>query len=47
VLSTTAFILGIKEGVDYIQGFPGAEGLIISTQARAQTRGFFKYEVAA
>lgn len=47
VLSTTAFILGLKEGIEFIQGFPGAEGLIISGRARAQTRGFFQYEVAA
>jgi thiamine biosynthesis lipoprotein len=43
VLSTTAFVLGVPKGVEYIQAFPGAEGLLITDQARAQTRGFFHY----
>lgn len=43
VLSTTAFLLGVNEGINYIHGFPGAEGLMCTGSARAQTRGFFKY----
>ncbi len=45
VLSTTAFVLGVRDGLDFIQGFPGAEGLIRSTETEAQTRGFFNYVV--
>ena len=47
VLSTTAFILGVPAGIDFIQSFPGAEGLIITENARAQTRGFFNHVVPA
>jgi len=43
VLSTTAFVLGIPRGVEFIQSFPGAEGLLVGEQIRAQTRGFFNY----
>lgn len=43
VLSTTAFLLGVSEGINYIHGFPGAEGLMSTASTRAQTRGFFKY----
>jgi len=43
VLSTTAFVLGLQEGLGFIQAFPAAEGLLISEQSRAQTRGFFNY----
>lgn len=46
VLSTTAFVLGPEEGVKFIQGFPGAEGLLVTEQFRAQTRGFFNYVVS-
>jgi thiamine biosynthesis lipoprotein len=46
VLSTTAFVLGVPKGVDFIQASPGAEGLLITQRARAQTRGFFNYVVA-
>lgn len=45
VLSTTAFVLGVPKGVEFIQAYPGAEGLIITERARAQTRGFFHYVV--
>jgi thiamine biosynthesis lipoprotein len=45
-LSTTAFVLGVPKGVEFIQSFPGAEGLLITEHARAQTRGFFNYVVA-
>ena len=43
MLSTTAFVLGIPQGIDLIQGTPGAEGLLVTERARAQTRGFFHY----
>jgi hypothetical protein len=31
--------------VAFIQAFPGAEGLLVADDARAQTRGFFNYVV--
>jgi thiamine biosynthesis lipoprotein len=43
ILSTTAFVLGPVAGLDFIQRFPGAEGLIVTSQARVQTRGFWNY----
>ncbi len=46
VLSTTSFVLGADEGIRFIQGFPGAEGLMVTETARAQTRGFFNYVVS-
>lgn len=45
-LSTTAFVLGVTKGIEFIQSFPGAEGLIVTEHARAQTRGFFNYVVS-
>lgn len=46
VLATTAFVLGAQKGIAFIQGFPGAEGLVVTEHARAQTRGFFLHVVA-
>ncbi len=46
VLCTTAFVLGLKEGIDFIQAFPRAEGILVNESSRAQTRGFFNYVVA-
>jgi FAD:protein FMN transferase len=43
VLSTTAFVLGVPKGIEFIQACPGAEGLLLTERARAQTRGFFNY----
>jgi FAD:protein FMN transferase len=43
VLSTTAFVLGVPRGIEFIQACPGAEGLLVMDRARAQTRGFFNY----
>lgn len=43
ILSTTAFVLGVPKGIEFIQAQPGAEGLIVTDRARAQTRGFFNY----
>ena len=43
VLSTTAFVLGVTKGLEFIQACPGAEGLLLTGNTRAQTRGFFNY----
>ncbi len=43
VLSTTAFVLGVPRGIEFIQSIPGAEGLIVTSNSRAQTRGFYQY----
>lgn len=47
VLSTTAFVLGVPKGIEFIQAFPGAEGVITTGHARAQTRGFFQHVVSS
>lgn len=46
VLSTTAFVLGVPKGIEFIQSCPGAEGLLLTNDARGQTRGFFHYVVS-
>jgi thiamine biosynthesis lipoprotein len=46
VLSTAAFVLGPQKGIEFIQSFPGAEGLIVMDHGRAQTRGFFHHVVS-
>jgi thiamine biosynthesis lipoprotein len=46
VLSTSAFILGPEEGLKLIQSTPGAEGVILTADRRAQTRGFFNHVVS-
>lgn len=46
VLSTTAFVLGVPKGVEFIQACPGAEGLLLTENERAQTRGFIQYAVS-
>lgn len=43
ILSTTAFVLGVPLGIEFIQSIPGAEGLIVTSHARAQTRAFYQY----
>lgn len=43
VLSTTAFILGPRDGVDLIQSIPGAAGCISTDQQRYETRQFSNY----
>jgi thiamine biosynthesis lipoprotein len=43
ILSTTAFVLGVHQGIDFIQSSQGAEGLLIAGGTRAQTRNFFQY----
>jgi thiamine biosynthesis lipoprotein len=47
VLSTTAFVLGLPQGLAWIESFPGAQGSLLTAQAKAQTRGFFHYVVAS
>jgi thiamine biosynthesis lipoprotein len=47
VLSTTAFVLGLQEGSEFIRAFPGAEGIVCSDNRRAQTPGFFHYAVSS
>jgi thiamine biosynthesis lipoprotein len=43
ILSTAAFILGLKEGLEMISLCPGVEGCIITETARNQTRMFHAY----
>jgi len=38
-------VLGSVEGIRFIESVPKAEGLIISTQTRAQSRAFWQYVV--
>ncbi|MBA3848726.1 MAG: FAD:protein FMN transferase [Opitutus sp.] len=45
LLSTTAFILGPAAGRDFIARFPGAEGVIVTTTGRIQTKGFWSHVV--
>jgi thiamine biosynthesis lipoprotein len=45
-LATAAFVLGVPQGIELIQSVPGAEGLLVTERARAQTRGFYRYAVA-
>ncbi len=45
VLSTTALMLGVPGGIDFIHSFPGAEGIMATGHARAQTRGFYHHVV--
>jgi thiamine biosynthesis lipoprotein len=46
ILSTTAFVLGVPAGIDFIQACQGAEGILLAGKTRAQTRGFYNYVVA-
>ena len=46
VLSTTAFILGAKEGIELISLCPGVEGCITTESARNQTRAFHAYKTS-
>jgi thiamine biosynthesis lipoprotein len=43
ILSTTAFVLGAKEGINLIEGYCGAEGCITTEYARSETRRFANY----
>ncbi|MGY8719289.1 MAG: FAD:protein FMN transferase, partial [Verrucomicrobiia bacterium] len=46
MLATAAFVMGPENGLDFIQSTPGAEGCMVSTGAKHQTRGFFHYVVS-
>jgi thiamine biosynthesis lipoprotein len=43
MLSTSAFIAGIQDGLELIRACPGSEGILLTDQERAQTRGFPDY----
>ena len=43
VLSTSAFVLGVPKGINLIQDYPTAEGLLVTDRVRAQTRNFHAY----
>jgi thiamine biosynthesis lipoprotein len=43
ILSTAAFILGPREGIDIMGFCPGVEGAIITEKNRITTRGFGRY----
>jgi len=43
VLSTTAFILGLQEGLNLIGSYLGAEGAITTNNSRHQSRRFHEY----
>ncbi|MDX2186560.1 MAG: FAD:protein FMN transferase [Opitutaceae bacterium] len=45
VLSTSAFILGGREGAAFVQQSMGCEACLVGDQARHQTRGFVNYVV--
>ena len=42
IVATTAFILGLPAGIDFIQSFPNCEGTIITAATRGQTRGYLE-----
>lgn len=46
MLATSAFVLGPNAGLDLIQETMGAEGCMVSSHAKHQTRGFFHYVVS-
>ena len=46
MLATAAFVLGPDAGLNLIQETMGAEGCMVSTNAKHQTRGFFHYVVS-
>jgi thiamine biosynthesis lipoprotein len=43
ILSTSAFVLGAKEGLDLITVCPGVEGAITTETNRVHTRNFYAY----
>ena len=47
ILSTSAFILGLKEGLDLISLCPGVEGCITTEHARNHTRLFHAYTTSS
>jgi FAD:protein FMN transferase len=45
VLSTTAFVLGAREGLNLIENYHGAEGCIITESSRFETRRFISHVI--
>jgi len=45
VLSTTAFVLGARDGLNLIENFQGAEGCILTEDSRYETRRFLSHVV--
>jgi thiamine biosynthesis lipoprotein len=43
ILSTAAFVLGPREGLEMMSLCPGVEGSLITTNNRFQTKGFIRY----
>jgi FAD:protein FMN transferase len=43
ILSTSAFVLGPKDGADLIRLCPGVEGCIVTESTRFPTKGFYAY----
>lgn len=43
ILSTSAFILGARDGLNLISLCPGAEGCIVTENTRYPTRGFYNF----
>lgn len=43
ILSTSAFVLGAKEGLDLISVCPGVEGAITTDTSRVLTRNFYRF----
>ena len=47
ILSTAAFMLGPRDGLEMMSLCPGVEGSFITTNHRFQTKGFTHYEIQA
>lgn len=45
LLSTSAFVLGARKGLELIDDAMGAEGVIVADDVKHQSRGFFNYVV--
>jgi thiamine biosynthesis lipoprotein len=43
IISTSAFILGVREGIEMMQMCPNVEGAIITETGRTQSKGFHRY----
>ncbi|MFM2295982.1 MAG: hypothetical protein RLZZ350_2395 [Verrucomicrobiota bacterium] len=43
ILSTAAFVLGAKEGLEMMSLCPGVEGAITTENSRVHTKGFYQY----
>jgi len=45
IFSTSSLMLGIPAGLKMVEEFPGADAFILTTTARAQTRGFWRHQL--